>query len=436
MESPEADNLKKEETVRVGREGGGVQNITKSFPTKFSGAVGKMAWLARPAIDAFHYRPMERNYATHTRSPASVENPYELDVPYRALLTWSYPLGILAAHGDINAVIANYYGSLFFPKAKINGAKDVMIPRILPAYTLDTFSALGYLESEIYDLMLEDISPGRVIDFVIESVAQGWYISTNANKYYIPGPAHRWYDFRHPILVTGFNGTERSFTIITYTSNGEYGRVCVAQHLLGRALISRATFERMIRTDYRNTVRRLRLFRPRKVPLAVVDCKSIAEQMKNYLAAIPPPFGVLNPIQGIDEFDHPAHFTERCLFGIATYEGFRGYFDYIHRSPKHFDARVTRTLVEHKKMMLSRIELLERSGFVDQKLQLSARFRPIAHWAQAIHLGFVARWRGVSRGADLAAVIGRESEMRIADKQTIECTLKALSVSEAVAKPT
>jgi hypothetical protein len=331
----------------------------------------------------------------------------------------------LSAHHDIAPLIANFYSSLFFHREKITGNRGVMAPRVLPAYTLDTYAQTGYLEGEIFDLMLEEVNPRHVFHFVHESVLSGWYVSANPNKYYLAGSGWSRRDYRHPVLIVGFDAIQQAFLAVTYKGD-EFEKISIPGEALARALVSRATFERVSRTDYRNTVRRLRRFRPRANLKLTADIPSIASQLSDYLESRPPPPSLANPAPDVDEFDHGEDFRAQCLFGLAAYDGFKGYFEHTLKHPVQFDPRVTRVLWEHKKMMAIRLKHLEEIGVLGRGANFSEDYQPILRWAHAIHLACFDHMTAGKPGRHVAELLGRIDTIRSEERKIVSSVRSCL----------
>lgn len=404
----------------------GKQNTARGYRTSFSAGVSRLAAALRPVIDRWHYdrllnREQARRLVRDTR-----ENPYEFNVPYRVLLAWSYPQAILAAHGDLSPLIAGACSSLFFLRAKAQGAKQVMTPRVIPAYSLDTYAYLGYLESESCDLLAEEVDPAPVVRFVAESVLSGWYVSTNVNKYYIPGAAASRRDFRHPLLVTGCDAARGIFSVITYANDGDYAREEVSAEKLGRAIVSRAVFERMARPDHKGAVKRLRRYRPAKGVPRTVSLHSVAAQLTDYMESRLPPAALNNPAPAIEEFNYSPDFLASCAFGVSTYDCYTVYFQHVLAHPKELDFRVTRTLWEHKEMMLIRIQYLEQVGAIPGDGEISAKYQEVVDLALKLRMACYS-WSKQQGGREfLSQAHERLARMRQVETDTIEQVLACL----------
>lgn len=404
----------------------GRQNTQRGFRTPFSAGVSRLACALRPVIDRWHYDRLLNRKQARQLVCATRENPYEFNVPYRVLLAWSYPQAILAAHDDISPLIAGACSSLFFLRAKAQGAKHVMTPRVIPAYGLDTYAHLGYLESESYDLLAEEVDPTPVVQFVAESVLEGWYVSANVNKYYIPGAAASRRDFRHPLLVTGCDAAKGIFSVITYANDGDYAREEVSAEKMGRAIVSRAIFERMSRPDHKGAVKRLRRYRPTKAVPRTASLNSVAGQLTDYLESRLPPLHLNNPAPGIEEFNYSPEFVASCAFGLSTYDCYTEYFQHVLAHPKELDYRVTRTLWEHKDMMWIRVQYLERIGAIGGGGELSRKYREVVDTALKLRMACYS-WSQQQGGREFLSnapeLLARMKEMEI---ETIEHVLAFL----------
>src|SRR3954454_14156913 len=80
---------------------GRVELVHRRTSTRFGLLVNSLAPYLRPVIDRYYYGRMFGRAELIALNPADADNPFVVDVPYRSLLSWSFPLGIFAAHHDL-----------------------------------------------------------------------------------------------------------------------------------------------------------------------------------------------------------------------------------------------------------------------------------------------------------------------------------------------
>jgi hypothetical protein len=399
----------------------------RPYPSNLAAALTIINPLARPFVDYFHYRPIERRHQRGVTSLSdAVQNSYCLDIPYKTLLYFSDPLVILGAYHDIEHLVFNHYVSIAFTRSKATGGKSVMTPRLLPSYGLDTFAALGYLQGESQDLLAAEADPNSALKFVEDSLAQGWYVSSNVNKYYINGTDwYKRFDHRHTILIVGY--TASHFTIIGYTGSC-FDKLEVPRALLGRAIVSRGTFGRPQLPHYMFGIPRLRRFRvgARKPS---PNIKQLQLQLSDYLSSTMPSPTSLNPAQGIRESDCTSAFVRSCGFGFAAWDLYEDYLRHVIRAPRDLDARVIRTIWEHKKMMGIRLAHLRESGFLSHAA-LESEYKPVVDWACAIHTAQFTLKPGPDLLRTLKRLLATLADMRELEKMVITTAIRAIAESQ------
>lgn len=408
---------------------GNASILSRGYLTRMSAFVARLAPLLRPVLDRYHYDQMLASEASrpYDGQGAVYRNPFNLDAPCRTMLSKSYPLAILSAHIDIAPIVANYYSSLLFPEAKITGGPEVTPPLIVPAYGIDTWTALGLFEAESRDDLADQISPAPALEWMLQSSRDGWYISANVNEYYIPGTSrYKRRDFRHPILLIGCSHRACTFSAVTYTQHGEYAIIEVPYRALAKAVVSRATFDRTHIVGYTGGLKRLRRFRVAPDMAISINPTSIRLQITDYLEGKKPPTELANPVSGIFELSESADYLAGMVFGINTYDRFKHHVEVIARDRGKWDPRVTRTFWEHKKMLVTRIQALEHVGILKPEQGFAALANQLASWSCNLHLMFCSPGTGKQGSSDLALISERFDEMKALESSLLDRTCLAL----------
>lgn len=346
---------------------------------------------ARRLIDARFYRGATCASDGAASPPENVALPCG-DLPaFSAYLTPAYALSLLMVRADVSPLLAGAYVSLYFPLQKLKG-RSVRSASMLDHLALTDFEAFGLATFQEHADLLRPGEETRILATISSSLARGSYVYAHVNEFYLPGlPTHARRDARHPLLVTGWDNATQTYTAVTYVG-GVYRRFSVAPAPLVRSIISRGSFFPASPLYYATA--------PRLTAITLVsgivfsaDAALLRAQLERYLSSLPAAPDCLARITGrrhgllpLPPRPYPCH------YGLRTYDSYAEYLSEIVARRTIPDMRTTRVLVEHKQLMLARLQYMERAGVLDPALQLSDAYRPLVGGARALHLATLA-WR-------------------------------------------
>lgn len=193
--------------------------------------------------------------------------------------------------------------------------------------------------------------PG-ISSYIVEHLAQGSYVETYLNEFYIPalfnGGRHH---FGHRLLVYGYDDTRRSFNIIGFDRKSQYRQLECSYAALDAAFFS-------IYPQYPD---RTRLFRPDpSQPAPAFDDERFLTLLEDYLSSRN---SFLNP-----DLRGDLKAKSNLWFGLKVYDFLGEYIRQLLALKKAgtrpgLDFRGFHTLWEHKRCMASRLEWMSQSGY-------------------------------------------------------------------------
>lgn len=297
--------------------------------------------------------------------------PFDKNPPYKAYLETAFALGIVAAGLDVRNLLSLYYLNLAAPStaaAQMPGACQLFI---MPWNTLQRFRAYGYLREirPAFDLRHED--PQVMVEWVINTLADGGYVYATVNEYFIPGTrAHAAREpYTHPCLITACDAAQETFTAYSYLSDGTYGSTLVPYAVWAHAFTQRGDRSRMPDAHFHEPV--LYGIAQSKTPfsLEVFDRLATARALANYVNC------------RFDKYET----CEQEVYGTDAVGAFLERMAAAAGAGNALDLRGTRTLMEHRRIMTMTLEHAQGQSAMQRSDRIERAFKALETWASALH---------------------------------------------------
>jgi len=312
----------------------------------------------------------------------NISLPFNFNVPYKTYPSSTYPLSIASSHYDISNILASYYINICFPKLTHNKPSA-----LTPFLRCDHFAKLGLFESEQLEDTCDISSEQAVIEWIIESIKNRWYVYSTVNEYYvIKTESYQQKHFPHPGLIYGCNFSEKTFNWAAYLyldNKRRYNTVCMNFTDAFLALTSMLG-ERAKYPDWQNIIR----VRPCKYLLPQLDLINAGKQIGNYLKSRG--FYKFGQDNGISEMpdNEWVKIKANSLYnwGLDTYSTYSEFLINSVHNNIPIDMRSTRAFMEHKNIMERNLALWSGlSSALPHKI-LARKYHSIVQWAHALHL--------------------------------------------------
>lgn len=182
---------------------------------------------------------------------------------------------------------------------------------------------------------------GHINAIIREMIDEGYYVAfTNVDDFYIKNKT--WYHKRHFIhdgMICGYNQNDKTFCIYAYDSNWRYRKFWTPQRSFNNSRIA---------LSKRDAFVYLTALRPSE-EVVEFSVKEVYDKLKEYLDSdlIKYPFEGEGEVYGIVVHKFIAEYISKLYKGEIPYD--------------RMDRRVFRLIWEHKKVMLERIMLVEKS---------------------------------------------------------------------------
>lgn len=311
-----------------------------------------------------------------------------MDPPARNYLYNAYPMGIVTAQGSLPTTVFPYYLQLVFPDAKLAGAGLTAQCSFYPPIGVPEYERLGYIKIHCKDSeAIEQMPREELVQQLIAAIERYCYIYLRVNEFYIPQTSAylRW-NFRHALLLYGYDGRKKIFLGATYRRDGSFGPTEIPIMLLVEGLLSpsaRIPGAYNAKTDIRWIERAIpsaaKLERD-LIGLLLTDYV----QERNSVATIAQLPGVPVAFQAIVEERLPK--TPVGAFGLGYYRSLRMYISQLADQKGRFDVVVTKTLWEHKKIVRQCLNACCTGGF-NNRIPLGVqRYGELMPLAQKLHL--------------------------------------------------
>ncbi|GAV12345.1 hypothetical protein [Paenibacillus sp. NAIST15-1] len=185
-----------------------------------------------------------------------------------------------------------------------------------------------------------------IVGFIIDCINLGYYIYLIVDEYYISASwAYKKQSFTHDLFVFGYNKSLKKFNIADNFKHGIYAYNTCSFYELQKAYSSLKNADE----DYLGFNGCVRLYNINPKVIYEFNIDLVIDSINDYLV------GKSTPRE-------PEHYRKNYVFGINVYNYMRDYLKAVH---KECDLRAFHTLFEHKKLMLQRIQFMEKLGFLE-----------------------------------------------------------------------
>lgn len=233
---------------------------------------------------------------------------------------------------------------------------------------------------------------GSINSVIRNMIDEGYYVYfTGVDDYYVDGKS--WYKerhFSHDGTICGYDQINKTFCIYAYDSNWIFQKFWTPQKSFNKG--RKAMFKEGVYGF-------LCAVKPRtdKVGFSVEDALNGIKDYLNSDITNYPEEGEGN-VRGIVVHEYIAKYIDKLLDGSIPYE--------------RMDRRVFRLIWEHKKVMLERIEMIEKVLSLDG--EISSQYRPLVEEANTMRMLYASHHR---KRRDSALVIIRKKLLVLSEKE-------------------
>ena len=177
-----------------------------------------------------------------------------------------------------------------------------------------------------------------LINLMRRKLSEGYYVLSFCDEYYISQKkryhkVHNWHDF----MLCGYNDVQKYFIGLGYTRDNQFKTYKIPFYELYQAII---WTEKNGLLNKDSSVAKIEFIKARKDKEYTIKPDVIKEQLENYIAS--------KPIE-----------TDSYVYGIDAY------YRFMNNLRNKFDIRCIRLIMEHKQIMLQRIEYLNKLCEID-----------------------------------------------------------------------
>ncbi len=262
----------------------------------------------------------------------TIENrlPFEPTPLIQSYQFMAYPLGIIQANtkDDIMALLCGrYINCLYLPGSSV--AFD-----ICPFDRWFKEKKVLLMETDDYTDVLQLTDKIDYVRLFKERLTNGWYINLMCNEEYIPEKRayKRWY-YRHDLLLTGYDDRTHVFLAAGYLKDGFFHVFEIPYILMQKAITTLDEDTLFFKYyKYNNSIH------------LSPDYKETSRAIWRYLTST-----------GKD--------IQNAIWGINAVKELGEYFLACGEKGEMIDLRYTKCLVEHKFLMIKRLDYLKANGF-------------------------------------------------------------------------
>lgn len=280
--------------------------------------------------------------------------------PVICYLHHAYPLTAAMAHKDFNAWFFSNYIQLEYNV-------DCNEINFLTCMICGNCIYVPILDYRILDLEFLHTCRTDIIDFVINSIDMGYYITTYLDEFFIPDRiSYKKMHNRHDIMIFGYDSKEKLFKVVGYNCNRSYS-------------VSNISFSEF-NDAYINSISKKNdviLFKAKDnlsyQPSFEFDIKNVKYLLEDYVKSY-------DTSDKLRMLNNP---KSSYVYGIQAYKEIIKYYK-SEKSNEQCDIRVPYLLWEHKKAMVSRIEYLSEKGYIEDSDRLLDMYTELRDTAQGI----------------------------------------------------
>ena len=231
----------------------------------------------------------------------------------------------------------------------------------------------------------------------------GFYLSGRINEYYVPKRnAEGKYRHRHDFHLNGYDDSEQCFYLNGYTSNGKYETVSIPYDDFVKGLCDLK--------GYFNVLSFCKLKSNHHFDFNIKKMIMLLEDYVNARSSFEKPSGIFKEN------------AETFCYGIGVYDGLA---NGIGVNGCRLDLRVFRLLMEHKKCMLKRFDVLGEAGiFIDNELK--TEYSKIAQ-LQAVVFNLAMKYENKSSPEVLKRILENNEYIKKQEKVILEQVILELT---------
>ncbi len=289
---------------------------------------------------------------------------YELEMtkpPVTCYLHHAYPLTAAMAHKD-------FYPWFFSNYIQLEYNQDIHALNFFTCVICGNCIYVPILDYKILDLEFLFKSNTNIIDFIINSIDMGYYVTTYLDQYFVPDRTlFQKKHIRHEEMILGYDSVKELFKIVGYNSRGIYSK----------SNISFSEFE----ASYINSISKTNdviLFKAKDSmsykPSFEFDIINVKNLLKDYLLS-------KDTTDNLRIIGNP---KSGYVYGIQVYKGIIKYIQLANENNNPCDIKIPYLLWEHKKAMVSRIEYLIENKYLASSNELLTAHIGLQHDAERV----------------------------------------------------
>lgn len=319
--------------------------------------------------------------------------PFSIDVEMRMYQDKAFPLGIIKA--NLNDYDIWLCGKLINCVYKYSGVFDVIDDDLWSindglAFVQNIYVAPESLAFSGFDL----------IEFNKSMLRTGHYITGTYNEYYIPGKhAYLNYDFNHDYVIFGYDDSTKVFKSATYLPNSMYGYVDI-------------TYDDYLQAVTMNKISRANVdyFQINSSYVPNIEVTALVSKLKDYLYC-------KKNGQTVDD----------RVFGVNVWSELA---KYVLSVKENIDLRYGRMYMEYHGLMLKRIQVLKKLGYIDNAI-LEQKYQELYHCASQVHHSFI-KYNLTHKSDLLERISSLINNTTNEEKKLIEVLIKDLAGREDI----
>ncbi|MBH5320337.1 hypothetical protein I6N90_21325 [Paenibacillus sp. GSMTC-2017] len=307
---------------------------------------------------------LEMELALADTTKRSVKLPFEMPQVY-GFLGHAYVLGILQPHEYAQPWIHSSYIQLYMSKHYLNDFGEYRLdfyPDLMIAYR-----NVPWLEYRNSDKRLLNQLGVDIHRYLIAQLERNYYIVTYVDEYYIHNTiVYQQHHFVHDIFIYGYDLDRQIYHVANFDKNRQFSmqEITFEQFEQASSAVTKnsqsliSSLGRLVPADYEGSKYGAGLAK------FDFDLSLIIEVLHDYLES-------RNSTDRLKLQQQPVE----GVFGVAIYPKLQQYIARIIEGVQNFDVRPFHILWEHKKMMVARVQYLQKLGHLSPETPLLAEFQ-------------------------------------------------------------
>ena len=260
---------------------------------------------------------------------------------------YAYPLAIILNHEEAYPWFYSNYIQVAFDK---EFKSPVPFCFYMYDHTICPWLKVQKLQRDLIKFTNQDI-----IDFVIKSLNENYYVYLNVDEYYIPDRrTYKKRHFSHDILVYGYDINSETFDVLGFNKNVSFKSSKVSFSEFRKSYLYLENIE--------NECNQVYLYKFNPEGEYEFNKKLVIESLEDYL----------HSRNTSEKFSMLLEPWER-FYGMESYKQLYNYFEALIQGEVYIDIRNTHILWEHKKVMASRINFMLENQIIETKIYQDAK---------------------------------------------------------------